>query len=79
MELDGGGARLGRGVAGGSVERARTGVDRLAGVRTMGRGRRSSGERRGGLDTVDDKQGREESVRERESSGRERGRSSWLL
>jgi hypothetical protein len=61
------GARLG-----GSVERARTGMDRPAGVRTSGHGRRSSGERRGGSGAVDSEQGREESVRE-SSGGREEG------
>jgi hypothetical protein len=64
------GARLG-----GSVERARTGMDRPAGVRTSGHGRRSSGERRGGSGAVDSEQGREESVRERELRG-ERGGNS---
>jgi hypothetical protein len=51
---------------GGSVERARTGADRPAGVRTMGRGRWSSSERRGGSSAIDSEQGREESLRERE-------------
>jgi hypothetical protein len=72
----GGGARSDRGGAGGSVERARTGADRPTGVRTTGRGRRSSGERWGGSGAVDGEQGREESVRERGSSGRERGGTS---
>jgi hypothetical protein len=65
MELDGGGAWPGRGGAGGSVERARTGAD-------DGRGRRSSDERRGGSGAVDGEQGREENVRERELEEGER-------
>jgi hypothetical protein len=69
------GARPGRGGAGGSVERARTCADRPAGVRTTGRDRRSSGERRGGSGAVDGEQGREESMRERERArgGRDEG------
>ena len=63
------GARPGRGGAGGSVERARTCADRPAGVRTTGRDRRSSGERRGGSGAVDGEQGREESMRERDRGG----------
>jgi hypothetical protein len=48
-------------------------------VETTGHGRRSSSERRGGSGAVDGEQGREESMRERESSGRERGRKLGLL
>jgi hypothetical protein len=71
-------AQRGRGSAGqgrsrGSVEKARAGTDHLAGMRTMGRGRRSFGERRGGLCVADGEQGREESVRERARRGREEG------
>jgi hypothetical protein len=41
-------------------------------VRTTGRGRRSSSERRGGPGAVNSEQGREESVRERELGEGER-------
>jgi hypothetical protein len=66
------GARRGEGLGragvrlGGSIEWPGMGADRPAGVRTTGRGRRSSGEWRGGLGAVDDEQGREERVCERE-------------
>jgi hypothetical protein len=58
MEVDGGCARPGRGGAGGSVERARTGADGPAEEADDEHGRQSSD----GVGGVDGEQGREESM-----------------